>query len=348
MPRTVAEQVAESSDHKPGRLRLQCGAVRAVVIEDGQVTVGERPDPAPGPGELLVDVCAAGLNGADLIQRAGLYPPPPGIPADIPGLELAGRVIGLGEGCQRYGIGDRVMSIVGGAGQAELALVPEATAMPVPDSLSWEEAGGCPEAFTTAHDALLTQGGLKAGDRLLVTGGAGGVGLAGLQIGVLTGAQVTASVHRPELRARVAAFGATAVDPAEVADHGPYDVVLELVGAPNLSTDLRALATGGRIVVIGVGQGSRTEIDLLQIMAKRAVLRGSTLRARPLHDKAAAAALVERDVVPALAAGSARVPVDQVFPLDEVQAAYERFATGGKLGKIVLATGSAVAGETGT
>jgi len=309
------------------------------VIENGRVTVGERPDPAPGHGELLVEVGAAGLNGADLMQRAGLYPPPAGIPADIPGLELAGRVIGLEEGCSRYRIGDRVMSIVGGAGQAELAVVPETTAMPVPESLSWAEAGGCPEVFTTAHDALVTQGGLAAGDRLLVTGAAGGVGLAGVQIGVLVGAGVVASVHRPEMRERVAAFGGIAVDPAEVVDHGPFDVVLELVGAPNIPTDLKALATGGRIVVIGVGQGSRTEIDLYQIMSKRAVLRGSTLRARPLGDKAATAQRLERDVVPALAAGSIRVPVDQIFPLDEVEAAYERFASGGKLGKIVLVTG---------
>jgi NADPH:quinone reductase-like Zn-dependent oxidoreductase len=232
------------------------------------------------------------------------------------------------------------MSIVGGAGQAELALVPDVTAMPVPETVAWEEAGGFSEAFVTAHDALCTQGWLKAGERLLVTGAAGGVGLAGLQIGVLLGATVIASVHRPELRDRVASFGAVAVDPSEVGDHGPYDVVLELVGAANLAGNIQSLTIGGRIVVIGVGRGSRTEIDLHQLMGKRAILRGSTLRARPVEEKAVASRLVERDVLPALAAGAVRVPVEATYGLDDVQAAYERFAAGGKLGKIVLRPGA--------
>jgi NADPH2:quinone reductase len=315
---------------------LQCGAVRAVVIEDGEVTIGERPDPIPGPGELLVRVEAAGVNNADLLQRAGLYPPPAGIPVDIPGMEVAGVVVGTGEGCERFGVGARVMSIVGGAAQASLALVPDGTAMGVPAGVSWEEAGGFPEAFVTAHDAIITQGALGPGECLLVTGAAGGVGLAGVQIGAHANAMVIASVHRPELRERVAAFGATAIDPSEVGGHGPYDVVLELVGAQNLAANLQALATRGRIVLIGLGQGARTEIDLREIMAKRAVLRGSTLRSRSLVEKATVSRLVERDVVPALAAGTLRVPVEATYPLEEVQAAYERFSAGGKLGKIVL------------
>jgi NADPH2:quinone reductase len=315
--------------------------MRAVVISDNQVSIGERPDPVPGPGELLVKVAAAGLNGADLVQRAGFYPPPAGFPVDIPGMELAGVVIGTGEGCERFGVGDRVMSIVGGAAQAELALVPDSTAMPVPETVSWEAAGGFSEVFVTAHDAVVTQGALGSGDRLLVTGAAGGVGLAAVQIGVLTGADVVASVHRAELRERVAGFGATVIDPGDVGAHGPYNVVLELVGAQNLTADLQALASRGRVVVIGVGQGARTEIDLFQIMSKRAVLRGSTLRARSLEEKAAVTRLVERDVLPALASGSVRVPVEASYALEEVQAAYERFSAGGKLGKIVLATGAA-------
>jgi NADPH:quinone reductase len=322
--------------------------VRAVVIEEGEVTIGERPDPVPAAGELLVRVEAAGLNGADLMQRAGLYPPPAGIPADIPGLELAGVVVGAGEGCRRFHTGDRVMSLVGGAGQAELALVPDATAIAVPDAVSWAEAGGFSEVFITAHDAVCTQGGLQAGERLLVTGAAGGVGLAGVQLGRLAGADVVASVRRTELRERVAAFGASAIDPAEVAAHGPYDVVLELVGAVNLATNLQALATRGRIVIIGVGAGARTEIDLLQLMGKRAVLRGSTLRARPLEEKAAASALVEGHVLPALADGSLRVPLEATYPLDEVAAAYERFAAGGKLGKIILLAGAGAPGAQAT
>ena len=311
------------------------------MISDGQVSVGERPDPVPKLGELLVRVEAAGVNGADLIQRAGMYPPPAGFPVDIPGMELAGVVVGAGDECTRFGVGDRVMSIVGGAAQAELALVPDSNAMAVPADMSWDEAGGFSEVFITAHDALISQGALGSGDRLLVTGAAGGVGMAGVQIGALVGATVVASVHRAELRERVAAFGATAIDPSEAGAHGPYDVVLELVGAQNLAANLHALASRGRIVVIGVGQGARTEIDLFQIMAKRAVLRGSTLRARSLDDKAAATRLVEHDVLPALATGTVRVPVEASYHLDEVQAAYERFSAGGKLGKIVLVPGGA-------
>jgi NADPH:quinone reductase-like Zn-dependent oxidoreductase len=175
----------------------------------------------------------------------------------------------------------------------------------------------------------------------LVTGAAGGVGLAAVQIGLLRGATVVASVHRAELRERVAAFGATSVDPDEVAAHGPYDVVLELVGAQNLTSNLQALASRGRIVIIGVGRGARTEIDLMQIMSKRAVLRGSTLRARPLEEKATVSRLVEQEVVPAVAAGAVRVPVEATYRLENVQAAYERFSSGGKLGKVVLLPGGA-------
>lgn len=310
--------------------------MRAVVIADSKVKVEERPAPVPGDGELLVEVRAAGLNGADLLQRAGLYPPPPGAPVDIPGMELAGIVVDTGGATERFSPGDRVMAITAGGAQAELAVIAESVAMAVPDAVGFEAAGGFPEVFVTAHDAVVTQCGLRSGETLLVTGAAGGVGVAGVQIGVLGGANVVASVRRPELRDRVAAFGATAVDPSEVAAAGPYDVVLELVGAPNLAEDLETLRTKGRIVVIGVGAGSRTEIDLRQVMGKRATLRGSTLRARSVADKAAAARMVEEEIVPGLGAGRITVPVEATFPLEKVAAAYERFAAGGKFGKIVL------------
>ena len=310
--------------------------MRAVIVESGSVVVKEQADPVPGAGELLVKVQAAGLNGADLLQRAGGYPAPPGSPADIPGLELAGVVAAIGPGVLRFGVGDRVMAVVGGGGQAELAIVQERTAMPVPDSLRPLEAGGFAEAFTTSHDALFTQCGLGAGEHLLINGAAGGVGIAGVQLAVATGASVVASVRNPKLREAVAAFGATAVDPAETGDHGPYDVVLELVGAPNLQADMDSLATGGRIAIIGVGAGARCEIDLRQLMGLRGRIHGSTLRPRPLEGKANAARLVERHVLPLVTAGRVRVPVEEAFPLAEVDAAYERFAAGGKLGKIVL------------
>lgn len=310
--------------------------MRAVTIADGALRTEERPDPEPGCGELLVRVEAAGLNGADILQRAGFYPAPPGAPQDIPGMEFAGVVVECGPAAVRYAPGDRVMAIVGGGAQAELVVVHERVAMPVPDGLPAPAAGGFPEVFTTAHDALFTQCGLGAGERVLVNGAAGGVGLAGVQLAVTAGASVVASVRREELRERVAAFGALAVAPADVAEHGPYDCVLELVGAPNLGEDLDNLAIGGRVAVIGVGAGAKSAIDLRRLMERRARVHGSTLRARPLEAKADAARRVERHVLPLLASGRVEVPVEATFPLAEASAAYERFTAGGKLGKVVL------------
>ena len=308
----------------------------AVTTVDGELEWREHPDPVPGKDEILVAVRAAGLNSADLMQRKGFYPAPPGWPADIPGMELAGEVVDLGPGARRFAIGDRVMAIVGGGGQAELATLHEREAMAVPDGIDWPEAGGFPEAFTTAHDALFTQCGLGSGQRLCVHGAAGGVGLAGVQLGVSAGATVIATVRDESLRDDVAGFGATVIAPDGFADHGPFDVVLELIGAPNLAADLDALATGGRIVVIGVGAGAVAELNLLALMHKRARINGSTLRARPLEEKAIAARAVERHVVPLLAEGRLRVPVAATFPMFEAAEAYDRFAAGGKLGKIVL------------
>jgi len=312
--------------------------MRAATIVDGRVVPANRPDPVAGSGELLVRVEAAGVNAADLLQVRGLYPAPPGSPPDIPGLEFAGEVIELGEGVTRFSVGDRVMAIVGGGGQAELAVVHERVAMPVPVGIGWAQAGGFPETFTTAHDALFTQCQLGLGETLLVHGGAGGVGTAAVQLGVAAGASVTASVRDPAARAAVEALGARVVAHDAFAETGPYDVILELVGAPNLAANLACLATGGRVGIVGVGAGARTEIDLRVLMGKRARIHGSTLRARPLEGKADAARRVEKEALPLLAAGRVTVPIAGTFPLDEVAAAYERFAAGGKVGKIVLVT----------
>jgi NADPH2:quinone reductase len=310
--------------------------MRAVTIREKSLYVEEHEDPAPGIGEVLVRVNAAGLNGADMLQRRGLYPAPPGAPQDIPGLELAGEVAALGPSAARFSEGDRVMAVVAGGGQAELAVVHERAAMPAPAALDWPQAGGFPEVFTTAHDALFTQGGLAPGEHLLVHGGAGGVGTAAVQLARAAGARVTATVRREELRAEVEKLGATAVDPEGFEEHGPYDVVLELVGAPNLPGNVNSLETGGRIVVIGIGAGAKSELNLGLLMAKRAILRGSTLRARPLEQKADAARRVERNVLPLVESGAVTVPIADTYPLDEAEAAYERFSAGGKLGKVVL------------
>jgi NADPH:quinone reductase-like Zn-dependent oxidoreductase len=310
--------------------------MRAATIRDGSILVEEHPDPVPGDSDLLVRVRGAGLNGADILQLKGRYPPPPGAPKDIPGLELAGEVIECGPGVQRFEPGDRVMSIVAGGGQAELAVVHERTAIPVPEELDWPAAGGVPEVFTTAHDALFTQAGLLPGERLLVHGAAGGVGMAGVQLGQMAGARVTATVRDPELRQRIDALDVKAIEPEGFEEAGPFDVILELVGGPNLPGDVAALATGGRIVVIGIGAGAKTELNLQQLMMKRARILASTLRARPLEEKAATARCVERSVIPGFVSGDLVVPVAATYPLDAVADAYERFQAGGKLGKIVL------------
>ncbi len=313
--------------------------MRAATIEDGEIVVADRPDPEPGAGECLIRVRGAGMNGADILQRAGAYPPPPGYPEDMPGMELAGEVVGLGAGVLRASEGDGVMAIVGGAAQAELAVVHESQLMPVPEGLDWTAAGGFPEVFCTAHDALFSQGGLQPGERLLVHGAAGGVGTAAVQLGFLAGADVIASVRNEQLRDGVKELGATVIAPEGFAEHGPFDVILELVGAPNMPENLKALATGGRICVIGVGAGAKAEVNLLALMGKRGSIHASTLRARPLEQKAAVSRLVEKHVIPGLAAGRLHVPVAASFPLEQAADAYERFAGGGKLGKVVITAG---------
>lgn len=310
--------------------------MRAATIADGAVTVEEHPDPVPGRGEVLVRVRAAGVNSADLLQLRGRYPAPPGSPPDIPGLEMAGEVVEVGTDSDRFAVGDRVMAVVGGGAQAQLCAVHERLALPVPDDTADGAAGGFPEAFTTAHDALFTQCGLTLGERVLVSGGAGGVGSAGVQLAVAAGCRVTASVRNADLRPAVAALGAQVLAPEDAAGAGPFDVVLELVGAPNLAEDLAALAPRGRIAVVGLAGGSRAEVDLRILMDRRARISGSTLRARPLEDKADAARRMEAHVLPLLESATVVVPVAATFPLDQVALAYERFAAGGKFGKIVL------------
>jgi putative PIG3 family NAD(P)H quinone oxidoreductase len=312
--------------------------MRAATVRDGEIVVQEHPDPTPGPGEVLIEVRAAALNGADMMQKRGLYPAPPGWPQDIPGLDVAGVVAARGEGATRFSEGDRVMGFVGGGGQGELLAVHERLLMPVPDALSWVQAGGFAEVFTTAHDALFTQADLKAGERLLVHGAAGGVGTAAVQLGATTGAEVVASVRNVDHHEGVKRLGAhTVVTPDE--EDGGYDVILELVGAPNLPGDVKALNTLGRIVVIGIAAGAKAELNLGALMGCRGRISASTLRARPFEEKALAARHVERHVLPLVERGAITVPIAETYTLDDAPAAYERFAAGGKLGKIVLTMG---------
>ena len=310
----------------------------AVTIENTDLIVTEVPDPVLGPDDVLVGVRAAGINAADLLQRRGLYPAPPGSPEHTPGLELAGTVLSYGAEVSGFAEGDRVMAVVGGGGQAERCVVHSSNLLRAPDAVDDLTAGGFAEAFITAHDAMVTRGGLQEGSRVLVTGAAGGVGTAAIQIGALFGAEVVASVRDATRRNDVLALGAQhAVDPGEVADYGPFDLVLELVGAASLSDGvLRSLAKEARVVVIGVGGGSRIDVDLLGLMNARATIGGATLRPRSIEEKARAIHAAGDDLLDALAAGKLRVPLLATFPLTEAPRAYDRFAQGSKFGKIVL------------
>ncbi|HXA73831.1 MAG TPA: zinc-binding dehydrogenase [Acidimicrobiales bacterium] len=311
--------------------------MHANVIRDNQLHWEERADPTPGDTELLIAVRAAGINSADLVQRIGLYPAPPGWPEDIPGMELAGEVVRVGRSVTLFAPGDRVMAVVGGGAQAELAYVDEMHALVIPDRMPWPEAGGFAEAFATAYDALFTRGELKMGERVLVSGAAGGVGTAGVQLAAAAGAQVTATVRNEGHHEAVRDLGADVViAPGDEGKHGPYDVVLELVGQASLTEVLPHMAPWSRVVVIGVGSGGRMEIELMQLMMQRVRIVGTTLRSRTRQEKGEVVAAVNAHVMPLLAEGRLRVPVAETFPLAKAEAAYERFAAGSKLGKVVL------------
>jgi NADPH:quinone reductase-like Zn-dependent oxidoreductase len=297
--------------------------MRAVVIEEGRLVVAERPDPVPGTGEVLIRVRAAGINNADLMQAAGKYPPPAGTAPDLPGLECAGELAETGE---------RVMALLPGAGQAELVAVDARHALPVPEGVEWPAAGGFMEAFATAHDALVTQAELRAGERLLVNGASGGVGTAAVQLGIALGAEVTGTARRAESRDLVRGLG------ADTEPEGEYDVILELVGGELLTGDIEKLAPHGRLTVIGTGAGARAQVDFGLLMRKRARIHGSTLRSRSAEEKALVVARLGEDALPLLAAGRVAVPVQEVFSLEQAQAAYTAFAAGGKFGKLVLVT----------
>jgi NADPH:quinone reductase len=315
--------------------------VLAVVTKDsvGSIpTIGDRPEPEPDSGELLVRVRAAGLNYADLVQVKDGYRAPVGSPVDILGTEMAGEVIRVGRHVSRFAAGDRVMAVMGGGAQAEFAVIHERLAMPMPVGLSWAEAGAFPESFMTAHDALFTQLGLTMSELVCVSGAAGGVGTAAVQLASAAGARVVATVRRSQHRAPVEALGPhiVAVDPVGFHSHGPFNAVLELVGGPNMAANIDSLAINGRISVIGVAAGRMAEINLAVLMSRRAQIYGSSLRPRPLEQKAEAARRVEAHILPILAAGQVRVPVDATFPLFDAPAAYKYFEQGGKFGKIVL------------
>jgi NADPH:quinone reductase-like Zn-dependent oxidoreductase len=300
----------------------------------------ERPDPVPGDHEVLIAARFAGVNWADVAQRAGHYPPPPGAPADIPGLEVAGLVQAAGREVRAWQAGDRVFGIVGGGGLADRVVAHERHLAAVPDGLAEDVAAAVPEAYITAHDAVFTRCGLELGEVLLVTGANGAVGSAAVALGLAGGARVVASVRSAGAGDALAAGGAIVASPdkisGELAALGGADVVLELIGAQNLEADFGVLAVKGRIVVVGTPAGSDGAISLRALMGKRASLYGTMLRARPLEEKAAAVQAFTRSVVPLLAAGRALPRIDRVFPAAEATAAFDYLVQPGKSGKVLL------------
>ena len=330
--------------------------MKAMVIgEFGEPEVlrpAERPDPVPGPGRIRVAVEAAGVNRADLIQRRGHYPAPPGAPADIPGLEFAGVVDALGEGVERWRVGDRVMGLLGGGGYAERVVLHADEAVGVPEALDSITAGAAPEVFVTAHDALFTRLRLAPGERLLIHAVGSGVGTAALQLAKAAGANVIGTSRTPDKLARANELGldtgivadddwAAAV--AEATDGAGVDAILDLVGGAYLDGNVRSLAELGRMVVVGTVSGARAEVDLSRLMRSRATLIGTVLRARSLDEKIAATRAFERDVLPLMAAGAVRPVVDRVFPFEDAAAAHRYLESNESFGKVVLSMASTAA-----
>ena len=304
------------------------------------VAVSERPDPVIGPDDVLVAVEVAGMNPADLQQREGRYPAPPGVVPDVPGLEVAGSVVTVGERVTAWATGDRVFGLVGGGGLASRVAVHERCVTRIPDRLDPEGAAAVPEAFITAHDAL-RQGGLRAGETVLVHGATGAVGTAAVAIAHASGARVLAPARTPEAAEALATLGAEPVDAhreaiAAAAGARGVDLAVELVGGDHVAIALDVLAVGGRVVVVSVAAGSTVEVDLLRLMVRRATLRGTVLRARPIDEKAAAVQAFAREVVPMLADRRIAPSIDSVFGEDEVHAAFDRLAARGKRGKVMV------------
>ncbi|WP_035715017.1 NAD(P)H-quinone oxidoreductase [Azorhizobium doebereinerae] len=309
---------------------------------------GERPVPQPVHGELLLKVEAAGVNRPDVMQRKGLYPPPAGA-SDIPGLEIAGTVVAVGEGAARFKVGDRVCALVTGGGYAQYCTTSALTALPIPDGLSAVEAAALPETFFTVWSNVFDRGRLAAGETLLVHGGTSGIGTTAIQLAKAFGAKVFVTVGSAEKCAAARKLGAdlaidyTAQDfVAEVksaSDGKGADVILDMVGGPYIARNYEAAAVDGRIVQIAFQQGSKAQVDFMRVMLKRLTHTGSTLRSRPVADKAAIAQALEAKVWPLLANGSVKPLIDATFPLNEAAAAHAHMEGSTHIGKIVLTIG---------
>jgi putative PIG3 family NAD(P)H quinone oxidoreductase len=298
----------------------------------------EAPDPEPAPGEVLLDVAASAVNRADVMQRIGVYDPPPGTPP-YPGLEASGRIAALGEGVTGWRVGDEVCALLAGGGYAERVAVPAGQLLPVPDGVGLVEAAGLPEVACTVWSNVFTLARLEAGETFLVHGGGSGIGTMAIQLAKAHGARVLCTVGSAEKAARCLELGADAAvnyREEDFVESGPYDVVLDNMGAKYLDRNVRSLATGGRLVVIGLQGGTRAELDLNALLRKRAAVHATSLRARPPEEKAAIVAAVREHVWPLLEAGKVRPVIDRTLPLAEAAEAHRVLEDSGHIGKILL------------
>lgn len=306
------------------------------------LTVVERPLPEPARGEVRVRIRATAVNRADLLQRMGAYPAPADSPPDVPGLEIAGEVDAVGPAVERLVVGDRVFGLLGGGGYAEAAITHERAMAKMPDGMSFEDAAAIPEAFVTAHDAMVTRAGLRSGEVMIVHAVGSGVGTAAVQLGRAFGAYTIGTARTADKLSRAKALGmdeGVVVEGASFASKiAQADVILELVGGKYLDEDLRCIKTLGRIVLIGLMAGTKSELDLSAILRKRVSVIGTVLRARPLEEKIAAMRLFESQVVPLFARGLLKPVIDQVMPLEQAAKAHTRMASNAGFGKIVLRT----------
>jgi NADPH2:quinone reductase len=305
----------------------------------------ERPVPQPGPGEILVKVAAAGVNRPDVMQRQGLYPPPKGAP-DIPGLEVAGEVVALGDNVARWKQGDKVMALVVGGGYAEYCLAHESHALAVPEKLSMVEAAAVPETFFTVWHNVFERGGLKSGETLLVHGGTSGIGTTAIQLAKVFGGKVITTAGSPEKCEAARKLGADLAINYKVEDFVAMtkagtggkgaDVILDMIGGDYIERNYEAAGVEGRIVQIAFQGSPKATVDFRRIMLKRLHHTGSTLRSRSVEDKAAIAAAIAAKVVPLLAAGKVKPVIDSTFPLREAAQAHARIESSAHIGKIVL------------
>jgi NADPH2:quinone reductase len=303
------------------------------------IAIEERPDPAPGRFEVLIAPGYSGMNPADVLQRAGKHPVPAGSPKDVPGLEVAGTIVAVGDGVSGFEVGDRAMGLVGGGGHASKVVAHERDLAKVPDVLDDLHAAAVPEAYLTAYDAMVHQCGLAAGDVLLVNGASGGVGTAAVQMARSMNVTVVASVRSESVRAKVEALGVIALPGeeafAKVQELGGADVVLELVGGTNLPDDLASLALRGRIILVAGGREDPV-LSMSNLMSKRATVIGTGLRRRPLEQKATLMQDFAKRVVPLLASGEITPIVDRSFPIDDAADAFDALMQPGKFGKMLL------------